>query len=102
MDDGVLCFTPVDQGGGTFFNLIGNVAEIVTQGEKFAVIGGSALSAPEVDPLTAYTTRNVYARRGANDDVGFRLALDVPDGVFRQTVNRRMEKLLARTACVFE
>lgn len=101
-DDGVLWLTPVDQGGGTFFNLIGNVAEIVRQGDKFAIIGGSALSAPEVDPMTAYTTRNAYARRGYNDDVGFRLALDVPDGVFRQTVNRRMEKLLARASCVFE
>jgi formylglycine-generating enzyme required for sulfatase activity len=101
-DDGVLWLAPVDAPGETFSHLVGNVAEIVRQGERFAVIGASALSAPEVDPQTAYTARNAYARRGFNDDVGFRLALDVPDGVFRQTVNRRLEKLLARAECVFE
>ncbi|MFI4896343.1 MAG: SUMF1/EgtB/PvdO family nonheme iron enzyme [Phycisphaerales bacterium JB059] len=101
-DDGVLWLAPVDAPGAMFSHLVGNVAEIVRQGERFAVIGASALSAPEVDPETAYTARNAYARRGFNDDVGFRLALDVPDGVFRQTVNRRLEKLLARAECVFE
>ncbi len=102
-DDGVLWFTPVDGGGGRVFSdLIGNVAEIVSVGEGFGVIGASALSAPEIDPMTLYPLRRAQYKRGASSDVGFRLALDIPDGVFRQTVNRRIEKLLARAACVFE
>ena len=102
-DDGVLWFTPVDAGGGgAFSDLLGNVAEFVSVGEGFGVVGASALSAPEVDPMTVYPLRRAQYKRGGYSDVGFRLALDVPDGVFRQTVNRRMEKLLARASCVFE
>ncbi len=102
-DDGVLWFTPVDAGGGgPFRDLIGNVAEFVSVEDGFGVIGASALSAPEIDPMTLYKLRRAQYKRGANSDVGFRLALDVPEGVFRQTVNRRMEKLLARASCVFE
>ncbi len=101
-DDGVLWFEPVGGGRGEVFeSLIGNVAEMVTTSEGYGVVGGSALSPPELDLLTPSPVKG-YRKRRSYTDVGFRMALDVPDGVFRQTVNRRLEKLLARAPYLFE
>ncbi|MEZ6244285.1 MAG: hypothetical protein R3B57_14720 [Phycisphaerales bacterium] len=101
-DDGVLWFEPVGSGRGTVFeDLIGNVAEFVTTADGFGIVGGSALSPPDLSVVTVRPVKN-YRKRRSFTDVGFRLALEVPDGVFRQSVNRRLEKLLARATYVFE
>ncbi|MCB9845588.1 MAG: hypothetical protein H6811_06350 [Phycisphaeraceae bacterium] len=76
-DDGVLWFAPVSQSSSGFENLIGNVAEWVRTDEGgFAVIGGSALSAPQLDPSTAYPIPG-HRERSAYADVGLRLAFVV-------------------------
>ncbi len=101
-DDGVLWFEPVGGGRGEVFeSMIGNVAEFVTTADGFGVVGGSALSPPGMDPTMVRPVKS-YRRLRSYTDIGFRLALDVPDGVFRQTVNRRVERLLARAPYVFE
>lgn len=75
-DDGVLYFRPVTQGEGRFPNLIGNVATYVEDGDAIAVIGGSALSAPEIELAKAYRIIPLGFARDGFADVGFRLALD--------------------------
>ena len=102
-DDGVLWFAKVESGrAGAFRHLVGNVAELVLDAPAAAeqlknvkaadvrvmlqknssavrVIGGSALSAPAIDPATAYAPefREVSSREGYAD-VGFRLAFTAP------------------------
>jgi hypothetical protein len=99
-NDGTLFFRKEsDAGGGTFHHLVGNVAEIVCDApgefdswqekrtpegvatfamqlkEKLFVIGGSALSPPEVEvdkPYPLARTDRAYA------DVGMRLAFTAP------------------------
>ena len=101
-DDKTLFFRPVDAAGGAgtdiFRNLVGNVAEYVCDASQeferrndkgtpdgarrfaqdnaaaLAVIGGSALSPPEL-PVT---TPLPVDRAGAYADVGFRLAFTAP------------------------
>jgi len=100
VDDGALFFRPVDaSGGSTFHHLLGNVAEFVCDAPRqfeaiadkrspraihqfveqsassLAVIGGSALSPPELPadkPLPLAHADRGYA------DVGFRLAFTAP------------------------
>jgi hypothetical protein len=77
-DDRYLWFAPVNAVvGKPLVDLVGNVAEFVTDGEatgRFSVIGGSALSPPEEDPATPYAVSPVQRSLGFSD-VGFRLAL---------------------------
>jgi len=110
-DDGLLWFAPVTQSGerGPFRHLEGNVAEFVCEdgegqkavastraavetfvgrGERFRVIGASALSPAEVVPEQPYVM-NLAIARGGFSDVGFRVAFSAPrsaaaaDGVER-------------------
>jgi hypothetical protein len=98
-DDATLLFRAIGAGGATFQNLVGNVAELVcdeadeldiqpdrkspegvrkfsaTHTGSIAVIGGSALSAPELELFKSYPVNSVaepYA------DVGVRLAFSAP------------------------
>ena len=93
-DDGVLWFRGVDESdSGPFLNLVGNVAEFVTleSGPKVAVIGGSALSGPEVDVEKPYTAEaQVYS------DVGFRLAFSSEKLTPGQIVARMVETAVYR------
>lgn len=50
-------------------DLLGNVREIVRQGEKYALIGGSYQKRPQDARLTQLVTCHVYLR---GDDMGFR------------------------------
>ena len=81
VDDGSLWFTPVNAGlqQKPVVNLVGNVAEYVVDSiqpsPKYSVIGGSALSASEVDPATPYELSAVQKLRGYSD-VGLRVVLD--------------------------
>jgi hypothetical protein len=80
--DGRLWFDEVDRAdrGNRLKNLVGNVAEFVndsaprpgepSRGARYGVIGGSALSPPEVEIGTAYPIDGL----SGYSDVGFRLA----------------------------
>jgi formylglycine-generating enzyme required for sulfatase activity len=98
-EDGVLLFRPVNGGAGTFKNLVGNVAELLcdqpdawdhladrktadgiarfvqANGSQLRVVGGSAFSPPELDPL-----RPAALTSAAEPfcDVGVRLAFTAP------------------------
>jgi hypothetical protein len=78
-DDHHLWFEPVNAvTGKPLVDLVGNVAEFVSEGEssnaRFFVVGGSALSPPEIDPATPYALSPVQKSLSFSD-VGFRLAL---------------------------
>ncbi len=78
-NDGVLWFQPVGRGGGqSLKHLIGNVAEFVEVGSagsgRFAVIGGSAMSPPELALDRAYEIPARQVADATYADVGFRLA----------------------------
>ncbi|MCL4743131.1 MAG: SUMF1/EgtB/PvdO family nonheme iron enzyme [Phycisphaerales bacterium] len=77
-DDGVLWFQQVERGPGrTLKHLIGNVAEFVLMdagGDRFGVIGGSALSPPELALDRAYEIPARQTSDATYADVGFRLA----------------------------
>lgn len=110
-DDGVAWFAPVDQGGPGFKHLIGNVAEftletpsrldgadfsaeeakgLIGKGESLRIVGGSALSAREVDPMTPGSLDRLSAGLGgAFADVGFRLAFSAAVGAVSQTADPR-------------
>ena len=95
-NDGTLWFDDVDisdKRGQTFIHIIGNVAEFVRDGNTFAVIGGSALSPPELNP----DKKNVLNREAAFSDVGFRLAFDARKDsfvVYREEIQKGSEYLL--------
>jgi hypothetical protein len=74
-DDGALWFSDVHSGSANlFWHLVGNVAEYVTQdGNQVGVIGGSALSPPELQVDQFYEVDRRYDTTGFSD-VGFRLA----------------------------
>jgi formylglycine-generating enzyme required for sulfatase activity len=101
-EDYTVFFRPVDSGGGTFVNLIGNVAEFTCDvpeafeaaevgqtrktapemaafakayASRIAVIGGSAFSGPELKVDVAYP---VNSPSEPYCDVGFRLAFTAP------------------------
>lgn len=90
-EDGFLWFAPVDVtlGGTVFRHLVGNVAEFTHDpvANKTYVIGGSALSPPEVPPDQEFEVANL---KQGYSDVGFRLAMtgDRPA--------RRLDRLLQR------
>ena len=77
-DDGVLWFLQVGKGPGrTLKHLIGNVAEFVLMdagGTRFGVIGGSAMSPPELSLDRAYEIPPRQVEDATYADVGFRLA----------------------------
>jgi hypothetical protein len=95
-DDGVLWFSPVDQGPGVVFkHLVGNVAEFVAEATgsttRYGMIGASALSPPamntvEMARISGRLARNSYA------DAGFRLAF--PGGNVRMTLSRQVARVL--------
>ncbi len=100
LNDGYLYFAPTGRptGGGVFADLVGNVAEYVTErddGGGVFVVGGSAMSPPPTgagDLEVRVRPRDLgvgYA------DVGFRLAMRVPKDAFittaLQRVNRHMK-----------
>jgi hypothetical protein len=116
-DDSALWFVPVTNGGAGFQNLIGNVAEFVWEdpdslegleatadkvraalgkGEMLRVIGGSALSPKEVDPMTAQPVYFDEAREGYSD-VGFRLAFSAPKGVTQAGGGAKVDQALAKS-----
>ncbi|TVR52422.1 MAG: hypothetical protein EA425_04995 [Puniceicoccaceae bacterium] len=79
-DDGVLWFLPVDaRPDEPFQHLIGNVAEFLHDPEagRFYVAGGSALSAPEIDPEVPVPLPPGRGRSGYSD-VGVRLSFAAP------------------------
>ncbi len=99
-DDGYLWFAPSAEGAGRHFrHLIGNVseyvyespgdlerlgvgddaaiAELLGRGSKLRVIGGSALSPPDIDAETAYGVPLSQSLEGFSD-VGFRVAFSAP------------------------
>jgi len=118
--DGTVWFAPVAAGGaGPFHHLVGNVAEYVCAEAKakaqeslpapagadrvlqfvegcyrrdLMVIGGSALSPPEVEVGRPYPCGTVVARDGMSD-VGFRLAFPAPEPTFQQRLLRVLESL---------
>jgi len=84
-DDGCLWFQDVTSGSAKFHNLVGNVAEFVysdKSAQKFSVIGGSALSPPDLwdGASKPFSTAYDYDQAGAKEfsDVGFRLAFTAP------------------------
>lgn len=110
-DDKTLFFRLVNTGGGTFQNIVGNVAEFVCDRDetfdalpdrrtpegilRFAkdyasqiqVVGGSGLSAPELDVTRPYPVTGVAE---AYADVGLRLAFTAP----ARTMAERMKYIL--------
>jgi hypothetical protein len=80
-DDGQLWFSEVYSmpEPQPFLHLVGNVAEYARDPEtgRFYVVGGSALSPPEVQPDVLYPVAPDEAG-GGYSDVGFRLAFAVP------------------------
>jgi hypothetical protein len=102
-NDGLLYFGPVNRGGGeVFHHLVGNVCEfvfenadamnnspvpptkdtinaLVGKGEQMKVIGGSAISPKEVNPLVPLDF-NWGASRVGFSDAGFRLAFSTGAG----------------------
>lgn len=103
-DDGTLWFEPVTnrRRGQYLQHMVGNVAEFVTEGPagsgdaRYAVIGASALSPPEIDPLTAYPVR----ADGAFCDVGFRLAF-VARGAKRPVWSKMLDVMEATPPYIF-
>jgi len=118
VDDGYLWFAKVDSDKDhVFHHLVGNVAEYVledpakrqeamavgaqlqasetflndTKGAGLAVIGGSALSPPEVKVDEAYPCKLMKARDGYSD-VGFRLAFTVPRPRFQDLLRKVMQE----------
>jgi len=110
-DDKTLFFRSVNTGGGTFQNIIGNVAELVCDRDdlldtlpdarsidgvrrfcesypsSIQIIGGSGLSAPELEltrPYPVNSTTEPYA------DVGLRLAFTAP----ARTMAERMKHII--------
>ena len=110
-NDGYLWFSPVDMGSGSRFrNLVGNVAEYVFDRPKeveqlasvtpdnvkklladysgdLKVIGGSALSPPELENDQPYPVPFNPAKLGFSD-VGLRLAFSVPDESLHEKFKR--------------
>jgi hypothetical protein len=84
-EDGVLWFAEVNQrvnqrADARFIHLVGNVAEYVYDpigAGAFYVLGGSALSSPDLQVDHPYPVDPRMASRGYSD-VGVRLALDAP------------------------
>lgn len=126
LNDGILYFDVVAsaRSGGRFYHLVGNVAEYVFDDPRaiddlkpqekaspalvedllkktpggLRVMGGSALSAPELHEPTALLDRADFAKSlpaaspaSFYADVGFRLAFSAPRG----TVAQRLQKALA-------
>ncbi len=99
-DDGSPWFAGASGQQGAFRHLIGNAAEFVIVAAEppavatatpaaieaalaaagVAVVGGSAISPPAVDPMTAYPVSLARASNGFAD-VGFRLAFTAPRGL---------------------
>jgi len=78
-DDGVLRFSKVDSGEGPIYHLVGNVAELVKRADRFAVVGGSASSPPQMWDGHARPFDKAYDVLPNKDnkgwaDVGFRPA----------------------------
>ena len=77
-DDGFVFFRPVDPGAPGLRNLEGNVAEVVySQGvdsAALAIVGGSAMSPPGLDPTEPVAVSGGARRRGSAD-IGVRLVL---------------------------
>lgn len=71
---------------GNFHNLFGNVAEYLydESTSRFYVAGGSALSPPELNPVTPYPVETATAIGGFSD-VGFRLAFTAPSSMAART-----------------
>ena len=93
-NDGHIWFEPVETGGTKFHLLVGNVAEFVYSDKSmrtFAVIGGSALSPPELWDGKAKPFSEAYPYDKANrkefSDVGFRLAFDAPQKSIIEVLN---------------
>jgi hypothetical protein len=100
-DDGWLWFAPGDPRATRFLHLVGNVAEFVTEAdvpadqlpaateeavgawvggaERLRVIGGSALSAREIDPREPQKINRAQLKGGCAD-VGLRPAFSAPHG----------------------
>lgn len=86
-DDGWLWFRPVwgedESPPMQFVDLIGNVREFVTDGQRTAIVGWSAVSPPPPDTAGEFwlVPSNTLERprdTEALEDVGFRLAFDAP------------------------
>ena len=114
-NDGVLWFSPVASGGGTFCHLVGNVAEFVydvpkdlevlgrdaaisaveaalSRGERhLGVIGGSALSPPQV-PIDKVGPVDLASASAGFSDVGVRLAFWAPSLPLRMRLDRFLRK----------
>jgi hypothetical protein len=75
----VLWFREAPSGAAVFVDLVGNVAEFVTDdaGKQVYVIGGSALSPPTRELGKAFAVAADQASGGFSD-VGFRLAFSEP------------------------
>lgn len=96
VDDGVLWLAPASGAAdGRVEHLVGNVAELVMdEPGKFLVIGGSAMSAPQVKVDEPYAVEAMRRSSGWSD-VGVRLAFGT-DGVdVRQPVRSQVRRLLA-------
>lgn len=119
VDDGVVWFAAISQGGGggasKFHHLVGNVAEFVFEdaaaleaigapteqgidaalgkGEKLKVIGASALSPVDV-VATAPQAVNLSRSGEGYSDVGFRLAFSAPRSATAAGVSDRLGKAL--------
>ena len=110
-DDGSLWFVPVDPGGGGLHHLVGNVAEYVYEkpddlealgaspeavlvllqsgARNLGVIGGSALSPPQVKVDVPYPVDLSGAEEGFAD-VGLRLAFTAPT----ESLKGRLQRFL--------
>ena len=115
LDDGVLWLSPVGSGAGTFRHLVGNVAEFVYDAPKdlealgpsaaipsiedalkrgepsLGVIGGSALSPPQV-PIDRVGPVDLAAASAGFSDVGVRLAFWAPSLPLRMRLDRFLRK----------
>jgi hypothetical protein len=78
LNDGILWFREVPPNPSVFVDLVGNMAEMVSDdGAKVGVIGGSALSPPDRDVRVAFPLA-AEQLGGGFCDVGFRLAFSEP------------------------
>lgn len=115
-DDGTVLFRDVDSGGSAGLqDAVGNVSEFVFEDAAsqaalpqdpgalkeavqkttaIRIVGGSALSPPEVDPTHAYSIRT----DAGFSDVGFRLAFAVEGGVAGG--NERLHEAIRRLAMI--
>jgi len=79
-DDGFAFFAPVDSEGAGIRNLVGNVGEVVYLQDSargaLAIIGGSAMTPPSLDPEQPVRVA-AEERALARADIGFRLVLPV-------------------------